>query len=86
MGLLQENFLIGQALVVQMLVTIQQISITEINYSIRWIVIYPVDSAIRRLNNRGQVGGGEGLQHGVWREIEAGNGLLAGGFPSSEYD
>ena len=25
----------------------------EINYAIRWIVIYPVDSAIRRLNNRG---------------------------------
>ena len=23
-------------------------------YAIRWIVIYPVDSAIRRLNNRGQ--------------------------------
>ena len=31
----------------------QQISITEINYAIRWIVIYPVDSAIQRLNNRG---------------------------------
>ena len=28
-------------------------SITEINYDIRWIVIYPVESAIRRLNNRG---------------------------------
>ena len=26
----------------------------EINYAIRWIAIYPVDSAIRRLNNRGQ--------------------------------
>ena len=24
-------------------------------YAIRWIVIYPVDSAIRRLNNRGLV-------------------------------
>ena len=36
-------------------ITIQRISITEINYAIRWIVIYPVDSAIRRLNNRGQV-------------------------------
>ena len=32
----------------------QRISITEINYAIRWIVIYPVDSAIQRLNNRGQ--------------------------------
>ena len=27
---------------------------TEINYDIRWIVIYPVDNAIQRLNNRGQ--------------------------------
>ena len=26
----------------------------EINYAIRWIVIYPVDSANQRLNNRGQ--------------------------------
>ena len=34
--------------------TIQQKSITEINYDIRWIVIYLVDSAIQRLNNRGQ--------------------------------
>ena len=25
----------------------------EINYAIRWIVIYPVESAIQRLNNRG---------------------------------
>ena len=33
--------------------TIQRISITEINYAIRWIVISPVDSAIQRLNNRG---------------------------------
>ena len=33
-------------------ITIQRISITEINYVIRWIVIYPVDSAIRRLNNQ----------------------------------
>ena len=31
----------------------QRINITEINYAIRWIEIYPVDSAIRRLNNRG---------------------------------
>ena len=30
-----------------------RISITEINYAIRWIVIYPVDNAIRRLNNWG---------------------------------
>ena len=34
--------------------TIQQKSITEINYDIRWIVIYLVDSAIQRLNNCGQ--------------------------------
>ena len=34
-------------------ITIQPISITEINYAIHWIVIYPVDSAIQRLNNRG---------------------------------
>ena len=32
-----------------------RISIKEINYAIRWIVIYPVDSAIQRLNNWGQV-------------------------------
>ena len=25
----------------------------EINYAIHWIVIYPVDSAIQRLNNLG---------------------------------
>ena len=25
----------------------------EANYSIRWIVIYPVDSAIQHLNKRG---------------------------------
>ena len=31
-----------------------RISITEINYAVRRIVIYPVDSAIQRLNNRGQ--------------------------------
>ena len=35
-------------------ITIQRISITQINYAIRWIVIYPVDSAIQRLNNPGQ--------------------------------
>ena len=35
------------------LITIQRRSITEINYAIRWVVIYPLDSAIRRLNNRG---------------------------------
>ena len=34
--------------------SIQRVSITEINYAICWIVIYPVDSAIQRLNNRGQ--------------------------------
>ena len=31
------------------------LSIRETNYAIRWIVIYPVDSAIRRLNNRAQM-------------------------------
>ena len=30
----------------------QRISITEI-YAIRWIEIYPMDSAIQRLNNQG---------------------------------
>ena len=34
---------------------IQRISIRETNYAIHWIVIYPVDSAIQRLNNWGQV-------------------------------
>ena len=53
---------IHQAPVVQTLdiailriITIQRISITEINYAIRWIVIYPVDSVIRCLNNLGQM-------------------------------
>ena len=27
----------------------------QINYAIRWMVIYPVDSAIQRLNNPGLV-------------------------------
>ena len=35
-------------------ITIQRISITQINYAICWIVIYPVDSAIQHLNNPGQ--------------------------------
>ena len=35
-------------------ITIRRISITEINHAIRWIVIYPGDSAIQRLNNWGQ--------------------------------
>ena len=26
----------------------------EISYAIRWIEIYPMDSAIQRLNNQGQ--------------------------------
>ena len=44
-----------QAPVVQTLDSaIQRISIRESNYAIRWIVIYPVDSAIQRLNNWGQ--------------------------------
>ena len=34
---------------------IQRISIRETNYAIRWIVIYPVDSAIQRLNNWGLI-------------------------------
>ena len=37
-------------------ITIQRISIGEINYVIRWIVIYPVDSAIQLLNNQGLMG------------------------------
>ena len=36
-------------------ITIRRISITEINYAICWIVIYPEDSAIQRLNNWGQI-------------------------------
>ena len=36
-------------------ITIRRISITEINHAIRWIVIYPGDSAIQRLNNWGQI-------------------------------
>ena len=28
---------------------------TEINYAIRWIEIYSMDSAIQRLNNQGQI-------------------------------
>ena len=36
-------------------ITIQRISIRETNYAIRWIEIYPLDSAIQRLNNWGQV-------------------------------
>ena len=35
--------------------TIQWISHSEINCAIQWIVIYPADSAIHRLNNWGQV-------------------------------
>ena len=34
-------------------INIQWISIRETNRAIHWIVIYPVDSAIQRLNNRG---------------------------------
>ena len=36
-------------------ITFQWISITEINYAIHWIVIYPEDSAIQHLNNCGQM-------------------------------
>ena len=32
----------------------QWISVNKTNHAIRWIVIYPVDSAIRFSNNRGQ--------------------------------
>ena len=35
-------------------IIIQRISITETNYAIRWIEIYPVDNAIQRLNNQAQ--------------------------------
>ena len=35
--------------------SIQWISITEIKYAIRWIVIYPSDSTIQRLNNQTQI-------------------------------
>ena len=44
-----------QAPLVQMLdSTIQLISIWETNCTIHWIEIYPVDSTIHLLNNRGQ--------------------------------
>ena len=33
---------------------IQRISVNKTNHAIRWIVIYPVDSVIQPLNNRGQ--------------------------------
>ena len=47
---------VSQAPVVQTLDSaIQWIRITEINYAIPWIVIYPVDSAIQRFNNRDQM-------------------------------
>ena len=36
-------------------ITIQRISIRETNCAIHWIDFYPVDSAIQRLNNRGQM-------------------------------
>ena len=32
----------------------QRISVNKTNHSIHWIVIYPVDSVIQPLNNRGQ--------------------------------
>lgn len=32
-----------------------------------------------------QVGGGEGLQHWIWRDVKAGSGLLALGFSFSGY-
>ena len=33
----------------------QRISVNKTNHSIHWIVIYPVDSVIQPLNNRGLV-------------------------------
>ena len=46
----------NQAQVVQKLdSTIQQIRITGNNCVIHWIVIYPLDSAIQRLNNWGLI-------------------------------
>ena len=45
---------IAQAPVVQRLDNaIQRISVNKTNHAIRWIVIYPVDSVIQPLNNRG---------------------------------
>ena len=37
------------------LITIQRISIREINRTIHWIEVYPMDSGIQPLNNRGLV-------------------------------
>ena len=34
---------------------IQRISVNKTNHAVRWIVIYPVDSIIQPLNNRGQI-------------------------------
>ena len=34
---------------------IQRISVDKTNHAIHWIVIYPVDSFIHFLNNRGQI-------------------------------
>ena len=34
---------------------IQRISVNKANHAIRWIVIYPVDSVIQPLNNRGLI-------------------------------
>ena len=51
-GILGDNI---QGPVVQRLDNaIQRISVNKTNHAIRWIVIYPVDSAIQPLNNRGQ--------------------------------
>ena len=52
--LLAYKVLNGQGPVVQRLDNaIQQISVNKTNHTIRWIVIYPVDSVIQPLNNQG---------------------------------
>ena len=48
--------------------TIQQKSITEINCDIRWIVNYLGDSAIQRLNNRGQADSDK--PSSIWEEVK----------------
>ena len=45
------------------MITIQWISITEINDAIRWMVIYLVDSGIQGLNNLGLIF----IKRQIWR-------------------
>ena len=55
--------------------TIQWISHSEINCAIQWIVIYPADSAIHRLNNWGQEQVAQFVRRGVaWCSV-AGRGI-----------